>query len=86
MAVIQCQECGNDVSTKAQKCPHCGAPFAAFMPKATTFKEFFSEDRVNARIAGAKQKQQSALNGCFQTFFGLVALAVLITIAAFWLF
>ncbi len=24
MAIKACKECGNDVSTKAEKCPHCG--------------------------------------------------------------
>lgn len=26
MALIKCQECGRDVSDKAQACPHCGCP------------------------------------------------------------
>jgi len=26
MALIACEECGQKVSTKADKCPHCGAP------------------------------------------------------------
>jgi len=26
MALIKCAECGKDVSTKAERCPHCGAP------------------------------------------------------------
>lgn len=26
MALIKCKECGKDVSTKAEKCPGCGAP------------------------------------------------------------
>lgn len=26
MALIKCKECGNEVSTKADKCPNCGAP------------------------------------------------------------
>ena len=26
MALTKCEECGHDVSTKADKCPHCGAP------------------------------------------------------------
>jgi len=26
MALIQCEECKNNVSDKAEKCPHCGAP------------------------------------------------------------
>ena len=26
MAIIECPECGKDVSSKAQSCPHCGCP------------------------------------------------------------
>lgn len=26
MAIKKCDECGNEISTKAEKCPHCGAP------------------------------------------------------------
>lgn len=29
MAIVKCSECGNDVSTKADKCVHCGAPVQA---------------------------------------------------------
>ena len=26
MAMIKCKECGKDISSLAEKCPHCGAP------------------------------------------------------------
>jgi hypothetical protein len=26
MATVKCSDCGNEVSTKAEKCPHCGRP------------------------------------------------------------
>jgi Leucine-rich repeat (LRR) protein len=26
MALVQCAECGKEISTKAEMCPHCGAP------------------------------------------------------------
>jgi hypothetical protein len=26
MATVKCTDCGNEVSTKAEKCPHCGRP------------------------------------------------------------
>ena len=26
MALIECDECGNQVSDRAETCPHCGAP------------------------------------------------------------
>ncbi len=30
MALIKCPECGNSISDKAEKCPHCGLPAAYF--------------------------------------------------------
>jgi hypothetical protein len=32
MALIQCRECGQSVSTEATACPHCGAPQQQPMP------------------------------------------------------
>jgi hypothetical protein len=26
MSLIQCAECGKEISTEAKECPHCGAP------------------------------------------------------------
>ena len=26
MALVKCEECGKEISTKAKKCPNCGAP------------------------------------------------------------
>src|SRR4051794_38630444 len=26
MTLVECRECGNDISKRADKCPHCGAP------------------------------------------------------------
>ena len=30
MALIKCPECGNSISDKAEKCPHCGLPAKFF--------------------------------------------------------
>lgn len=30
MALIKCPECGNRISDKANKCPHCGLPSEYF--------------------------------------------------------
>ena len=35
MALIQCPECGNRISDKAEKCPHCGLP-ATYFPQVTS--------------------------------------------------
>jgi len=32
MAIIKCEECGKEVSTKAASCPHCGAPQSSYKP------------------------------------------------------
>ncbi|RJX18994.1 MAG: zinc-ribbon domain-containing protein [Desulforudis sp.] len=29
MALINCKECGRQISNKAEVCPHCGAPSTA---------------------------------------------------------
>jgi len=31
MALIKCPECGNSISDKAEKCPHCGLPAEYFL-------------------------------------------------------
>lgn len=33
MALIKCPECGQQISDKADKCPHCGLPSAYFSVK-----------------------------------------------------
>jgi predicted amidophosphoribosyltransferase len=44
MALISCSECTREISSQADKCPHCGAPVA---PLARGCVELFS------RILGA---------------------------------
>jgi len=34
MALVQCKECGNEVSTSASACPKCGAPVPRQRPKS----------------------------------------------------
>jgi hypothetical protein len=29
VALVKCTECGHEISSRALKCPHCGAPAAA---------------------------------------------------------
>ena len=35
MALIKCPECGNLISDKAEKCPHCGVPAEYFFKRTT---------------------------------------------------
>jgi Superfamily I DNA and RNA helicases len=40
MALLKCPECGNTISDKAEKCPHCGLPAKYFQSaKKTEFEE-----------------------------------------------
>ncbi len=43
MALVQCKECERDVSTYAEKCPHCGYPMKATTQKAER-KDPFEDD------------------------------------------
>lgn len=36
MALIKCSECGREISSNAQACPHCGNPVAALFEKPST--------------------------------------------------
>lgn len=33
MAIINCSECGSNISDKAEKCPHCGNPINISQPQ-----------------------------------------------------
>lgn len=39
MAMVKCKECGKEVSTQAQKCPHCGVTKPAIKGRVITGKE-----------------------------------------------
>ncbi len=39
MAIIQCKECGQDVSDQAKICPHCGYPMQEILDKADINEE-----------------------------------------------
>jgi Family of unknown function (DUF6232) len=57
MALIQCRECGDSVSTEAADCPHCGAPqqqpVPPPLPVQTREQTIYSDNAVvvtNARV------------------------------------
>ncbi len=47
MALIKCPECGNSISDKAEKCPHCGLPAAYFSQKQNEQKEMDYKNLAN---------------------------------------
>ena len=45
MALIKCNECGREVSDKAQSCPSCGAPIENNMTQSQLFSLIFDNYR-----------------------------------------
>lgn len=55
MPLIECDDCGREVSTRAERCPHCGgpigesaAPFGGFQKGTTTRPDFWHDRNVGA--------------------------------------
>ena len=48
MALIRCPECGNSISDRAEKCPHCGLPASYF--------SFLSKNTPHMKEAGLDYK------------------------------
>jgi predicted amidophosphoribosyltransferase len=38
MSLIKCTECGQDISTEAPVCPHCGKPNLSIAPTSVAVK------------------------------------------------
>lgn len=75
MALIQCPECGKEVSDKVTSCPHCGYPFAEQLVQPQPVEA--TGTNVSAPKAG---KRRTALIG--GSVFVLLAAIVVISILA----
>lgn len=51
MAIIQCPECGQDISDKALVCPHCGLPMSALSEAEHKSETYFRVDYENKKMA-----------------------------------
>ncbi len=83
VAIVKCAECGSEVSTTAAACPSCGAPFKSFMGKPKSFKDRFSEVRLDAAKRDARadfDKQKKSMAGCLWTAIGFILLLFLVGI------
>ncbi len=49
MALINCPECGNSISDKAESCPHCGLPAKLFPRLNENDREVFSSNGVELK-------------------------------------
>lgn len=63
MAIIQCEECGREISDRAPACPHCGNP---------RVPQTFDAKPVEVRVVSRKQN-----SGCGPIILALVIVAVL---------
>lgn len=61
MALIKCRECGNQVSTEAAACPHCGAPQKAAPPPV--------QPTVIVQHAPPPKKKIGFFSGCLLVIF-----------------
>jgi len=86
MALIKCEECRHDVSTKADKCPNCGAPVKykeanESQPiKSVNTKKESKEPLQNLLGKSKKSKEESSIAGwIFGIIFLVFGLLVLFT-------
>ena len=86
MALIKCEECKHDVSTKADKCPNCGAPVKykeanESQPiKSVNTKKESKEPLQNLLGKSKKSKEESSIAGeGYGIIFLIIGLIVLFT-------
>ena len=72
MALINCEECGKEISDKAASCPGCGAPVA--MSEKTTKESNQPAPNKQPRRKG------SGYRGCLICFVGLFALLIIVVL------
>lgn len=53
MALISCDECGNEVSSKAETCPNCGAPVAGGPGSAQTVEDTSKKFKAHQLLGAA---------------------------------
>lgn len=68
MAIINCSECGTEVSSNAEKCPKCSNPISGRQPQQA------------APAQAPQKKKMGLLKGCCLAFAGLMVLSVIASI------
>ena len=61
MAIIKCIECGNDVSDKAESCPHCGYPVNKTIEESNLDKTVIQTNQLNDDEFKKRKIEQSNL-------------------------
>lgn len=86
--LIQCPECGKEISDKAASCPSCGCPSSAWRTQGA-----FPADGVGSSTPAGKRCQFCGGNLVFQTVmeevkpsFGTLVLYILLALTVFGIF
>ncbi len=66
MALINCDECGKEISDSASSCPGCGAPVAAAKPKKGDIVPYTDQE---VAVMLSKKKKTSHLLHVILSFF-----------------
>ena len=77
MALIACSECGKNVSTKADACPHCGAPLDSILKDKATSAARVTGDRSQPQLT--PQLMGSVIAVLVLILAGVAALALKVT-------
>lgn len=96
MSMIQCHECGKDISDTANACPHCGAPLKNDTTETKICPYCKTKNNKDASICKACHKDISKLGmagetlkatgdvisgcGCLATIIGVIIIIIMIFI------
>ena len=79
MALINCPECGKEISDAAASCPHCGYPIKGPLPKSA----FYSKEEIERFEIELKQCQRGAKVFGISGFISLIAMICMLVTNAF---
>lgn len=72
MALIQCPECGRQVSDKARKCPHCGCPLEELEKKEPV------KEKKKSEVLEKTPKEKKKLSKKTIIIIGIVLLSLIL--------
>lgn len=76
MALIQCPDCGKQISESAPACPHCGRPCAAIASEELRYNRPYERDSayVTTQLTAKSLKASQAVGAVLVTigFFGML--------------
>lgn len=74
MALIECKECGHDVSTAATSCPNFGVPAEIFDPLSSSHKEVETNEHAKRKELGKDKLFRRQLAVIIAVIIGLTIL------------